>query len=124
MQIPDNYLPVMPYLIVTGGYKFLEFTKEVLGAEQRFLQPRSEGVIMHGEISIGQAIIMFADATEQYAPFPGSMFLYVENVDAVLARALAFEGVTELHTVSDMSYGRSGGFRDPFGNAWWVTSPL
>jgi len=99
MQIPDNYLPVMPYLIVTGGYKFLEFTKEVLGAEQRFLQPRSEGVIMHGEISIGQAI-------------------------AVFARALAFEGVTELHTVSDMSYGRSGGFRDPFGNAWWVTSPL
>ena len=78
---------------------------------------------MHGEFRIGPAVIMFADASEQYPAFPASMFLDVDDVDAVFARALARPDVQQLQELDNRSYGRGGGFKDAFGNAWWVNSP-
>ena len=124
MQVPDNYLPIMPYLIVPGGYKFLDFTRDVFGATIQCSEDRSPGVIKHGEIRIGPAVIMFADATEQYTAFPASLFLYVADVDAVFTKALAYPGVTILGELDNHSYGRGGGFKDSFGNHWWVNSPI
>jgi uncharacterized glyoxalase superfamily protein PhnB len=114
----------MPYLIVPGGYKFLEFAEKVFGATRQFSEDRSPGVIKHGEIRIGDAVIMFADASSFFEAFPASLFLYVEDVDAVFARALAYPGVTLMGALDNHSYGRGGGFKDSFGNVWWVNSPI
>jgi uncharacterized glyoxalase superfamily protein PhnB len=122
MNIPKGYLPVMPYLIVNEGYRFIDFMKEIFKAEVQFLHERSEGVIMHAELRIEQAVIMMADATEVYAPFAGSIFMYVENADAIFERALA-AGCPLLQEVADREYGRGGGFKDAFGNHWWVNTP-
>ena len=35
--------------------------KNVFGAEEQRIVPRSEGVIMHGELRIGGAVIIFAE---------------------------------------------------------------
>ncbi len=123
MTIPKGYLPVMPYLIIKDAYKFIDFMKEVFNAEVQFLQERSEGVIMHAEIRVEQAVIMVADATDQYAPFPGSIFMYVENSDAVFEKALA-RGLPLLQEVATREYGHGGGFKDGFGNHWWVNTPV
>jgi len=112
----------MPYLILPGGYTFIDFMKEVFQAEVQYTAERSPGVIMHGELRIGPAVIMFADATAEYPAFPGSMFLYVEDVDAVWGRAMGRHDVTQLQELDNRPYGRGGGFRDAFGNAWWVNS--
>ncbi|HWB27011.1 MAG TPA: VOC family protein [Chitinophagaceae bacterium] len=123
MNIPKGYLPVMPYIIVTGAYKFIDFMKEVFNAEVQFLHERSEGVVMHAELRIEQAVIMVADATEVYTPFPGSIFMYVENADAIFERAIA-KGMAKLQELGDREYGRGGGFADTFGNHWWVNTPI
>ena len=83
MKLPDGYLPVMPYLIIQGAYKFIDFMKAVFNAEVRYLAPREEGVIMHAELQIQDAVIMFCDATPDYKAFPGSVFLYLEGVDKI-----------------------------------------
>ncbi|TDX01811.1 VOC family protein [Dinghuibacter silviterrae] len=124
MQVPDNYLPIMPYLIVPGAYRFLDFVKDVFGATLQYSADRSPGILMHGELRIGPAVIMFADATDVYAPFPSSMFLYVDKVDEVFAKALVRPDVTLLQELDNRPYGRGGGFKDAFGNAWWVNSPV
>jgi PhnB protein len=124
MQVPDQYLPIMPYLLVPGAYRFIEFVQTVFGATVQYTTDRSPGILMHGELRIGPAVLMVADATEAYPPFPASMFLYVEKVDEVFTKATAHADVVLLQELDDRPYGRGGGFRDPFGNAWWVNSPL
>jgi uncharacterized glyoxalase superfamily protein PhnB len=123
MKLPQGYLPVMPYLIVPGAYKFIDFMKAVFNAEVRFLAPREEGVIMHAELQIQDAVIMFADATEQYQAMPAGVFLYLDGVDEIFARALA-NGATQLQELADREYGHGGGFADAFGNHWWVNTPI
>lgn len=124
MQVPDHYLPIMPYLMVPGGYKFIDFMKEVFGATVQYTTERSPGIIMHGELRIGPAVLMFADVTSEYPAFPASMFVYLEDVDDVFARALGRPDVVMLQELDNRPYGRGGGFKDPFGNAWWVNSPI
>jgi PhnB protein len=121
VKIPEGYPQVMPYLIIENGAGFFEFTKIVFGAEEKYKAMRDEKTIMHAEISIGSSIIMFADATEQFAKRTSGMFLYVDDCDAVYDKALA-NGATTVMPPADQSYGRSAGITDPFGNTWWITS--
>ena len=60
MKIPSQYTRLMPYLIVPNAADFIGFMKEVFGAEEQIIVPRSEGVIMHGELRIGDAVIHHA----------------------------------------------------------------
>jgi len=51
-----------------------------------------------------------------------SMLLYVEDVDAIVARAVA-AGAKILKPVQDQFYGdRSGFIQDPFGHLWGVAT--
>ena len=53
---------------------------------------------------------------------PVSLHLYVEDVDAVVARAVA-AGATLVRPVADQFYGdRVGGVADPFGHRWFIAT--
>jgi len=53
---------------------------------------------------------------------PVTVMVYVENVDAVFARAVA-AGATVEREVGDQFYGdRAGQFVDPFGHKWFVAT--
>ena len=118
MQIPAQYNRLMPYLIIPGAYEFITFMKAVFGAAEQLIVPRTEGIIMHGELRIGDAVIMFADATEQFAPRPAGIFIYVDNVDETYDKALAFGAIAHMAPTS-MDYGYTCGFKDAFCNDWW-----
>ncbi|MFL9484400.1 VOC family protein [Chitinophagaceae bacterium LWZ2-11] len=122
MQTPDYYLPIMPYLVIKNAKEFIVFLKKVFNAQERMIVPREDGSIMHGEISIGKAVVLFTDATDEYKPFPGGMFLQVENIDEVYKSALA-NGATSTQELDNRDYGRSAGFQDAFGNQWWLSKP-
>ncbi len=121
VNVPEGYPQLMPYLIVEGAAAFLQFTQNVFGATEKLKVMRDEKLIMHAEISIGNSVIMFADATDQYKKQTAGMFLYVDDCDAVYNKAIE-SGATAVNPPADQSYGRSGGFADPFGNTWWITS--
>ena len=76
MKIPHQYNSLMLYMIVPDAYRFIKFMKNVFRAAEQIIVPRSEGVIMHGEPRIGDAVIMFADTTEQFASGP-RVFLFI-----------------------------------------------
>lgn len=113
----------MPYLILNDARRFLEFAKTVFDASEQMIVPGADGdgrAIMHGEIRIGDAVIMFADATDKWSEKSSGMFLYVKDVDNVWKKAKE-TGVTELMPPAMQEYGYSAGFSDPFGNQWWIT---
>jgi PhnB protein len=119
MNIPQNYLPVMPYLILKESKAFMDFTKIVFGAKEQLIVPGEKETIMHGELKIHDAIIMFAQAGKTWTEKTAGMYIYVTDVNNVYKKALE-NGATALMAPEKKEYGYSGGFEDPFGNHWWI----
>lgn len=123
MKIPEYYLPVMPYLILDDAQGFLAYAKRVFNASEIMVVPGEKpDTIMHGEIKIGGAVIMFANSTDAWTEKSSGMFLYVENLDLVYNTAIE-QGGTSLQSPEKKEYGYAAGFRDPFGNHWWIAQP-
>ena len=120
MEIPAQYNRLMPYLIVSGASQFIEFMQTVFGATLQMTVPRSEGVIMHGELRIGDAVIMFADVTPEFAARPAGIFIYVDSVEDTYKKAMA-AGAVSIMEPMQQPYGFTCGFKDMFGNDWWPT---
>ena len=120
--IPEGYSTVTPYLIVEGADTLLDFVKRAFGAEQRFRMDRADGTVGHAEVTIGNSVVMLAEAGEEWTAMPGGIHLYVEDCDTTYGRALD-AGATSLQEPANQFYGdRSGGVRDPAGNVWWITT--
>jgi PhnB protein len=120
VKVPPGYQTLMPYLILKDASGFLQFTEKVFDATIIRREMRDPTTVLHAEVNIAECIIMFADATENYPPKPGSFFLYVANADETYQKALDAGGKA-LTVMADQQYGRSGGVEDPFGNSWWIT---
>jgi PhnB protein len=130
--IPDGYRAVTPYLIVSDAAGAIAFYAKAFGATERMRHTMPDGSIGHAELTIGDSMIMLADeAPEQNARAPGAFggspigrHLFVEDVDAVVARATE-AGAKVTRPVADQFYGdRSGSITDPFGHVWYVTTHI
>ena len=110
----------MPYLILNGAEKFIDFMKTVFDAEETYKTMRDEKTVMHAEIMIGDSTIMFADTTDVYGVSNAALFIYVEDADATYKKAIE-TGAQVVTEIADQGYGRSGCVKDPFGNTWWIT---
>jgi PhnB protein len=130
--IPDGYRTVTPYLIVSDGADAIAFYARAFGAIERMRHTMPDGRIGHAELTIGDSMIMLADpfpeqnarAPDAFGGSPVGLHLFVEDVDAVVARA-ASAGATVTRPVADQFYGdRSGSVTDPFGYVWHVTTHI
>jgi PhnB protein len=119
MTIPEQYNQLMPYIMVKTAAEFLEFTKTVFGATEQLIMPRPDGSVMHGELRIGSAVIMYSDANEDYKPTSNSFCLLVESADETYTKAIT-HGSVSLQAPEDKEYGRGAGIQDKFGNTWWL----
>jgi PhnB protein len=130
--IPDGYPTLIPYLIVDDGAGAVAFYERAFGARLRLRLARPDGKIGHAELEIGDSVVMLADeyapvgakAPAAYGGTPVSLHLYVEDADAVAARAVAAGGVLR-RPVEDQFYGdRLGTVEDPFGHVWHISTHI
>ncbi len=124
--IPEGYRSITPYLIVKEAAAAIEFYKRAFGATERFRMAGPNGTVGHAELTIGDSIIMLADefpdmgarSPLSYGGTPTSLYLYVDDVDAVYKRALD-AGAKADRPVADQFYGdRTGCIKDPSGHLW------
>jgi PhnB protein len=129
-HIPAGYHSVTPYLMVRDGAKALAFYRDAFGADEVMRFEGPPGRIAHAEVKIGDSHVMLADenpAEGFVGPHtPGgagvSLLVYVEDVDAMFARAIA-AGATVRRPVADQFYGdRVGTLADPFGHIWSIAT--
>ena len=127
--IPDGYHSITPYLIVQGGERAIAFYRSALGARE-VMRMAEAGKVRHAELEIGDSRVMLADehpelnalSPKTIGGTPVSLHLYVEDVDAVVARAVE-AGAKILRPVADQFYGdRTGGIEDPFGHRWFIAT--
>jgi PhnB protein len=130
--IPGTYRRITPALVVNGGDKALAFYADVFGATERMRFPGPDGTIAHAEIEVGDSVVIVEDASPfmgTSAPPPGGLegsptflFLYVDDVDAVIATAVE-RGAILKRAPENQFYGDRDGFIiDPFGHGWTIAS--
>lgn len=128
--IPADYPRLSPYLVCAGAAEAIEFYREVFGFEPRGgVMTAPDGKIGHAELVLGDSVLMLADEWPDEgaaAPTPGAtgmnLHLYVEDVDAAFASAVA-RGSTSLREPTDQFYGdRSATIDDPWGHRWNIST--
>lgn len=120
--IPEGYHTVTPYLIVQEAAQLIDFVKQAFEAKERLRSTGSAGGI-HCEVMIGNSIVMIGGGGAwRGEPSPATLYLYVDDVDAVYKRALQ-AGATSINEPADQSFGdRMAGVKDAFGNVWYIAT--
>jgi PhnB protein len=128
--IPDGYNTITPYLSIKGAAEAIEFYRKAFGATEVMRMAQPDGRVGHAELKIGDSKFMLADefpdmdfrGPHSLGGTPVHLHMYVEDVDAVVDRALA-AGAKLARPVQDQFYGdRSGSVTDPYGHVWHVAT--
>ena len=129
-SIPKGYHTLTPYLVVKDAAAALEFYARALGAKEKLRLAMPNGAVMHAEMKFGDSMLMLTEENPAWgAKSPltlgGSathVMIYVRDVYAAFARALA-NGCTAEMPVTNMFWGdRYGKLRDPFGHVWSIAT--
>ncbi len=129
--IPEGQHSITPYLGIQDAARAIDFYKKAFGAVEMFRLDGPDGRVGHAELKIGDSSLMLAEPCGEAGGLAASqslngvavgLHLYVEDVDARFAQAIA-AGAVEVSPVKDQFYGdRSGSLKDPFGNLWFMAT--
>jgi PhnB protein len=117
-------------LVCADAAAEIEFCKAAFGARELSRRSGEDGSVTHATLGIGELLIMLHGETAHLAsraPQPdGSssvvIYLYLEDVDVVVARAVA-AGARILTPLADQFWGdRMARIVDPAGHVWNVAS--
>ena len=123
MILPPGFNTVTPYFFVDGAAGFIDFLLQGLGGTE-VLRHMDGGRIGNAQVRLGSSTVMVSEASAAWPAMPTSTYLYVDDADAAMARALA-AGASLVMPVADQPYGdRQGGVRDAHGNLWWLSQRL
>lgn len=123
MNIPDGFARVTPYLFAENAVQYMDHLIGALGGEDGGRTMRDD-TLANGIVRFGDASIMISEAGRGLSPSQVTLYLYVEDADAAMTRALE-HGMEKFMDVADMDYGdRQGGVTDKAGNIWWLSQRL
>jgi PhnB protein len=123
-----NYGAVSAILTVTDVRAAVAFYQKALGFSKRGIMNGPDGKPIHAELTLRGTTLMLGPENEamgkrsakSVGASPASLFLYVEDVDKVVAKATKL-GATSNGPVMDMFWGdRCGTIVDPEGYSWMV----
>ncbi|MFF6793818.1 VOC family protein [Streptomyces filamentosus] len=119
---PEGYTSVAPWVVTDDTGALLDFITAAFGGEEIARVPVEDGTIGHGEIRVGDTVVLAFDRRPDWPVMPSLLRVYVPDADAAM-EAAARHGAQVITEVADSAWGDRGGrVRDPFGNVWWVMS--
>jgi len=130
--IPEGMHSVTPHLVCAGAADAIAFYQKAFEAVELARMPGPQGKLMHAEIRIGDSAVMLVDEFPDWGALgpkalkgsPVTIHLYVENVDAVVERAVA-AGAKITMPLEDMFWGdRYCKLEDPFGHHWSIATHI
>ncbi|WP_460527658.1 VOC family protein [Chitinimonas naiadis] len=130
--IPEGYHSITPYITVHDGKAALDYYQRAFGATVVLTMPDDKGRMAHAEIKLGDSFVMLSDEAPEWGAISpktlkgrtSTLMFYVEDVDAVVTRAVAAGGKLD-RPVADQFYGdRVGSVTDPFGHSWHIATHI
>lgn len=121
---PDGYSTVAPWVVTDDTGAFLDFVTHAFGGAELARVRTEDGLIGHGEIRVGDTVVLAFDRHADWPVMPSLLRVWVADADATFARATA-AGAHIVTALTDSAFGQRGGrIKDPFGNIWWVVSQV
>jgi PhnB protein len=130
--IPEGFHTVTPQLILDNAAQAIDWYKKALGAEEVSRATGPDGKILHADLKIGNSHIMMNDAMggakgpKAFGGSPTSLWVYVDNADALFNRAVGAGAKVEpgpMGQISDQFWGdRCGTINDPQGYRWTIAT--
>jgi PhnB protein len=130
--VPEGFHTVTPQLTLDHAAKAIDWYKRALDAEEVSRAVGPDGKILHAELRIGNSRIMVNDAMmggkgpKALGGSPASLWVYVEDSDALFNRAVAAGGRAAdgpMGHMGDQFWGdRCGTFTDPHGYSWTIAT--
>ena len=130
--IPDGVPVVMPMLVCRDASAEIDFCKTTFRAVESVRRPGPDGTVVHALMTIGPAMVMIegewptltSRAPQPDGSSPVVIYVYVEDVDTVIERALA-AGARILIPVKNQFWGdRTGRIIDPSGHVWTISTRI
>jgi PhnB protein len=130
--IPDSSSVVIPMLVCRDVPAEIDFCKTTLGAVEVLRRPGPDGTAAHALLTIGGAMIIIeaewptltSRAPQPDGSSPVVIYVYVEDVDTAMERAVA-AGARILLPVKDQFWGdRTGRIIDPSGHVWTIATRI
>lgn len=128
--MPEASWTFAPYLHVDNAREAIDWYVRVLGARELERYEMDDGKIGHAELDLHGNVLYLADCStglpmpQHYNQVPIGLYAIVPDVDDVFNRAIE-AGASVDRPLADQSYGhRNGGFVDPFGHVWYVSTPI
>ncbi len=125
LRPPGGGAGLNPFVVVEGAAAFIDFLVEVFGgvevAEAR--SPMPDGLLIHGEVTMGDAHLLLVDRLDCWPAHPGLLQLWVDDVEATLEDAKARGARTVTPATPFFAESTLGRMVDPWGNLWWLYSP-
>jgi uncharacterized glyoxalase superfamily protein PhnB len=136
--LPSDWPQLSPSLFYDDPAAAIDWLCRAFGFSVRLKVEGPNGEIEHSELVYGNALVMVSDAKRRESNASPksvggmntqSLFLYVEDIEAHLARARA-AGATILTELKDSDYGeeywadRSYEARDPEGHRYWFSQRM
>ena len=128
--VPENSAVVIPRLICRDPAAAVDFCVNTFNAVVVVQRPGPDGKTIHALLTIGPAMIMIESEWPEYpgrAPnadgsSPVVIFVYIEDVDAAVDRAVA-HGARVLVPAQDQFWGdRTAWVIDPSGHVWTIAT--
>ena len=130
--IPEGYHTVTPQLVMDNASQAIDWYKGAFGAVEIARAVGPDGKIMHATMRIGNSLIMLNDemggarSAKARGGSPTSLWVYVDDCDALFDRAMA-AGAREfggpMGRMQDQFWGdRSGTLVDPEGYSWTIAT--
>lgn len=130
--IPEGFHTVTPSLVLDNASKAIDFYKRAFDAKEVSRAVGPDGKILHADIKIGDSHIMMNDAmmgarsAHSLGGCPISLWVYVEDSDAVYRRATsagAKPADGPMGQMADQFWGdRCGSIVDPEGYTWTIAT--
>ena len=130
--VPEGLHTLTPHLILDDAARAIDWYEKALGAVEVSRSPGPDGKIMHAQLRIGDSAIYLNDemgggkSAKARGGSPISMWLYVDDCDALFNRAVA-AGATvpdgPMGQIADQFWGdRAGSIVDPHGYHWTIAT--
>jgi PhnB protein len=126
--VPEGYHTITPQLTLDNAAQTIDWYKKALGAEELSRSVGPDGKIMHAEVKIGNSRVMVNDVMmggkgpQALGGSPASLWLYVENSDALFERAVGAGAKVEMPMADQFWGDRGGAIADPAGYTWWIAT--
>lgn len=118
---PEGYTTVTPFIITDNASEVTAFIIDVFnGVEQPDATTYdTDGLILHSEIKIGDAMVAVADRKPDWPQTPSLLQVYVNDIEDSLKKAEA-RGATVVTKPTEFLGAMFARVKDAQGNLWWI----